>query len=159
MRMPLTFLALLLSTVASALSPGDFADSYKIEPVGSGTDGNPLVKVTFDVKKPSDYSEKAMLNAVHGILFYGYEAAANSPAQSPLYKSEDATNITDSFFKSFFDDKNYKKFIVSVADNNVEILKIKRGYRVGVIVCVDKRHLRKELEQAGVIRKLGEAIR
>ncbi len=159
MRIYLTLIALFLSTAVSALSPGDFADSYTIVPVGSGVNGNPLVKVTFDVKKTSEYYNKAILNAVHGIIFYGYEAASNSPAQSPLFKADDATNTTDSYFKSFFDNNTYKKFIVSVAENNVEVVKSKKGYRVGVIVCVDKRHLRKELEQAGVIRKLGDAIR
>ncbi len=159
MRIISTLIATLLISTAYAFSPGDFAGSYQITPAGSGTDGNPLVKVTFEVKKPSDYSDKAMRNAVHGLLFYGYEAANNCPKQSPIYKSDEEKDVTGAYFKAFFDDERYKKFIVSVADNNVEIIKAKKGYRVGVIVCVDKRHLRKELEESNIIRKLGEAVR
>lgn len=116
------------------------------------------MKVTFEVKKLSDAHDMAVVNAITGVMYMGYEAANGSPKQSALVNEKTLLPNSEESLKSFFKTNPYTQFIISVADNNMEIVKDKKKYRVGVTVAVDKKRLRQALEKEKIIRKLGDGL-
>lgn len=128
---------------------------YTIEAAGLGTQDNMLYKVICWVKNPSSAVETASINVVHGILFTGCSASAGIPEQVPLVQSPTLSKEQHTYFDAFFHDRKYNQYIASVARNNLKITKMKKQYQVEVVVAVNKRKLRQDLEKAGIIKKLG----
>lgn len=130
------------------------AFKYEIECAGTGIKGTYLVKVYSYSKKPQVAKEQSKKNAVHGILFKGFPAGRGCTSQQPLVKDPNARFEYDEFFSDFFDSR-YMKFVSVTSDSSPEILKAaKKEYKVGIIVAVQKDLLRKDLEEAGVIKAL-----
>jgi hypothetical protein len=76
-----------------------------------------------------------------------------------LAQSSNLEQEHEKFFSDFFDDGGkYLKF-VSLANNGAigagDRIKIGKEYKVGVVISVDVNSLRKDLEDAGIIKKLG----
>ena len=114
-----------------------------------------LYKITCWVKNPSSAVETASVNAIHGVIFSGCSASEGMPAQTPLVKTPTLSKEQTAYFDAFFRDRKYSQYIVSIARSSMKVIKMKKQYRIEVVVSVNKRKLRQELEKAGIIQKLG----
>jgi len=135
---------------------------YEIEVEGEGKQGTYQIKVWSYSKKPETAVEQAKKNAVHGIIFRGYSAKGGLQAQSPLANSTNIEIEKEEFFKEFFKTGGkYLKFI-TLANNGAlgqgDVIKIGKEYKVGVIISVNKEMLRKDLEDAGIIKSLSNGF-
>lgn len=128
---------------------------YEIKAGGLGTQDNMLYKITCWVKNPSSATEAASINAIHGVIFSGCPACEGMPEQTPLFKFPALSKEQSSYFDSFFNDRKYNQYIVSIARSGMKVIKMKKQYRVEIVVSVNKRKLRQDLEKAGIIKKLG----
>jgi hypothetical protein len=132
---------------------------YEIEPVNVGTTGSRLIKVWSYSKKVEGAIEQAKKNAVHAIIFRGYNGMNGVSSQKPLAANPNLEEEKKDFFESFFaEGGKYMKFVSITNDGTIEAkdrLKVGKRYKVGVIVSVNYAALRKDLEEAGIIKKLG----
>jgi hypothetical protein len=133
---------------------------YEIEPVAVGTKGSYLIKVWSYAKKEKAAVEQAKKNAVHGIIFRGFVGMNGVSSQKPL--ANNRPNLEEEkkdFFDAFFaDGGKYMKFVNITGDGSINAkdrLKVGKEYKIGVVVSVNVDELRKDLEDAGIIRKLG----
>ncbi len=136
---------------------------YEIECAGISAPGTKLVRVWTYSKKPKIAVAQARKNAVHGIIFKGYTANSNGcTSQKPLARDPELEIKQADFFDSFFDsDGRYQKFVVATDDERggtQEVVKVDREYKIGVIVLVQSDMLRKDLENAGVIKSLNSGF-
>ncbi|MDR3180689.1 MAG: hypothetical protein LBT61_02020 [Prevotellaceae bacterium] len=156
--------ALAMSACGSAKKAAD-ADTrqwrYEIEPVATGVQGTYQIKVWSYSKDPNVAAEQAKKNAVHGVIFKGIAGTQRLQSQKALVTDSNMEEKRKDFFESFFADGGaYMKF-VNLTNNHLTIaagdrIKIGKEYKVGIIVSVNKDALRKELENAGIIAKLGD---
>lgn len=127
--------------------------------VGVVGDGNVVaVKSWCYSKNPSVAKAQSFKNAVHGVIFKGIPVVDRVPGLKPLCSDASAEMKNAEYFRAFFADGGlYMRFANSSSKgSNTSVLKVdKRTYKVGVNVIVDVAALRKELERAGVINKLG----
>lgn len=132
---------------------------YEIEVVGTGVQGTYLIKVWSYSKKPDVAIEQAKKNAVHGVIFRGFAGKQGITGQKALSSNVNLVEEKSDFFEPFFKDNGkYIKFVSLTADGAVgagDRIKIGKEYKVGVIVSVRVADLRKDLEEAGIIKKLG----
>lgn len=134
--------------------------NYEIAPMGVGTQGSTLIKVFCYAKKVDKAIELAKPNAVHGVLFKGVAGGNGSSAQPPLVKPDEYEKNVE-FFDAFFENGTYESFVSLSSDGTIpakDRLKVGKLYKIGIIVSVNKDGLRKYLEDAGVIKKLGGGI-
>lgn len=129
---------------------------YEIESVGTGVSGTYLIKVWSYSTKPSIAIEQAKKNAIHGVIFRGFEGPSR---QKPLTNNPNLEQEKAEFFKEFFaDGGKYMKFISLVNNGAIageDRMKIGKEYKIGVVVSVNSDLLRKDLEDAGIIKGLG----
>lgn len=126
--------------------------AYDISGVSSGNDGTYMVKVYVYEKKPSDALLKAA--AVHGVVFRGFSGTQSRVTQKALTQPEEEAQHAD-FFEAFFKEDGGCQNFAEVVVGSYETVKMKKGYKTGAIINVNRSALRKHLEQAGVIKKLG----
>ena len=135
---------------------------YEIEPVGVGTQGSYLIKVWSYSKKPMVALEQAKKNAVHGIIFKGFTGIQGVPGQRPLTNNPNLEVEQAEFFKNLFaEGGKYMKFVNITNDGSVaaeDRLKIGKEYKIGVVVSVNVAGLRKDLEDAGMVRGLNSGF-
>ena len=135
---------------------------YEIEPVSVGTQGSYLIKVWSYSKKPMVALEQAKKNAVHGIIFKGFTGIQGVPGQRPLTNNPNLEVEQAEFFKNFFaEGGKYMKFVNITNDGSVaaeDRLKIGKEYKIGVVVSVNVAGLRKDLEDAGMVRGLSSGF-
>ncbi|WP_271405800.1 hypothetical protein [Tenacibaculum soleae] len=133
---------------------------YELDCMGTGKQGTYLIKVWSYSKKPRLAIEKAKRNAVHGVIFKGFAAGKQGcKSQKPLARNSNLENEKKSFFTDFFKDGGkYMKFVTASNDGAVaagDRLKVsKKMYKIGIVISVNKDELRKELENAGIIKSL-----
>ncbi|SHM74791.1 hypothetical protein [Flavobacterium xanthum] len=151
-----------LSSTAQVKKKADKATEewrYEIDAVQTGTQGNYLIKVWSYSKKPEVAIDQAKKNAVHGIIFKGFTGTQSVPGQKPLTNNVNLEVEKEDFFKPFFaDGGKYMKFVSMSTDGAVaaeDRMKVGKEYKIGVIVSVNVANLRKDLEEAGIIKSLG----
>jgi hypothetical protein len=132
---------------------------YEIEALQTGVQGTYLIKVWSYSKKPDVAIEQAKKNAVHGIIFKGFAGKQGVPGQQALTSNPNLEQEKADFFDPFFSNGGkYMKFVAVTNDGAVaaeDRMKIGKEYKMGVIVSVNVSSLRKDLEDAGIIKKLG----
>lgn len=144
-----TIILLLVSTCFCACWAQDkeFID-YQISSAGVGTQGTFLVNVTITTKK-KDFEERLLsYAAVHGVLFRGCDAKIRPLAGSPMAEQQHAD-----FFKDFFDNGMYVNY-VSIVPSSKSQMKSGKTYKTTATVQVMKDMLRKDLENAKVLKSL-----
>ncbi len=147
-------LMMMMAVVLMAAADNKFPE-YDITGAGSGTEGTILVKVYVYGKKVSDADLKRA--AVHGVVFRGCSgnaSGARQPAMAPVTAETDHADFCEAFFAEDGDCQHF----ASIVNGSYERVKTKKGYKVGVIVQVDKANLRKTLEAAGVVRPLNSGF-
>jgi hypothetical protein len=131
---------------------------YELEAVQTGVSGTYLIKVWSYSKKPDVAIEQAKKNAVHGIIFRGFAGTDRVPGQSPLTNNPNIEEEKADFFDAFFaDGGKYLKFVSVTNDGAVaaeDRMKVGKEYKIGVLISVRKEELRKDLENAGIIKGL-----
>jgi L,D-peptidoglycan transpeptidase YkuD (ErfK/YbiS/YcfS/YnhG family) len=135
---------------------------YDIEGVGVGTQGSYLIKVWTYSKNPKAALEQSKKNAVHGVVFKGFIGKQGISGQKALAGNPNLEQEKEEFFKEFFaDNGKYMKFVSLASDGSVaaeDRMKVGKEYKIGVVVSVNVGALRKDLEEAGVIKKLGSGF-
>jgi hypothetical protein len=131
---------------------------YEIEAVQTGVQGTYLIKVWSYSKNPTVAIEQAKKNAIHGIIFQGFAGKQGIAGQKPLTSNVNLEQEKADFFKPFFSDGGkYMKFVSATNDGAVaaeDRMKIGKEYKIGVVVSVKVADLRKDLENAGIIKAL-----
>ena len=157
----------ILMVLLSSLMFNCFADSkskankdtksfrYDLECVNNGVKGTYLIKVWSYSKKKEVAAEQCKKNAVHGIIFKGFSGINGCISQKPLATNPGVEIEYKEYFDLFFEENGEYLKYVQVTAGTQEFVKIGKEYKVGVIVSVAKDNLRKALEEAGVIKKMG----
>ena len=130
---------------------------YEIECVGIGKEGTYLIKVWSYSKKPAVAMNQCKKNAVHGVIFQGFAGGGQGcVSQKPLTNNPELEQEKADFFENFFaDGGKFMKYVGEANDGEVnDRVKVGKEYKVGVILTVMKDNLRKDLEAAGIIKKL-----
>ncbi|MFC0518662.1 hypothetical protein ACFFGT_30890 [Mucilaginibacter angelicae] len=135
---------------------------YELEVVGTGVEGTYLVKVWSYSKKPVIAIEQSKKNAVHGVIFKGFAGKQGIEGKPPLVTNVNIEQEKQEFFNDFFSDGGkYMKFVNLTTDGAVaaeDRLKIGKEYKVGVVVSVNVELLRKDLEDAGIVKSLNSGF-
>lgn len=132
---------------------------YDIEYAKTGSNGNIVVKVWSYSKRTRIGIEQCKKNAVHGVLFKGYASAGGGTAQKALVKDPTAEVKNAEFFDAFFSDGGpYMKYVSAAANSTVDVVKVGKEYKSGVVVTVSKDQLRSDLESAGIIKGLASGF-
>jgi hypothetical protein len=135
---------------------------YEVEAVQTGIRGSYLVKVWSYSKKPNVAIEQAKKNAVHGIIFRGFIGTQTVSGQKPLTNNTNLEVEKEDFFKPFFaDGGKYMKFVSMSNDGAVaagDRMKVGKEYKIGVVLSVNVSTLRKDLEEAGIIKTLASGF-
>jgi hypothetical protein len=135
---------------------------YEIEGVQQGVSGTYLIKVWSYSKKPDVAIEQAKKNAIHGIIFRGYAGTGSVSGQSALTNNPNLQDEKADFFDEFFaDGGKYLKFVSLTTDGAVaaeDRMKVGKEYKVGVLISVRVADLRKDLENAGIIKGLSSGF-
>jgi hypothetical protein len=136
---------------------GYLISNYEVECMGTGMDGTQLIKVWGFGKKPDVAVYQAKKNAVHAVIFKGINNGKPGCMTRPLITQPGAEVQHGAFFETFFaDGGHYLNFVSQTGDGSLDRIKVsKKQYKVGVVVSVSHAALRRELETAGIINKLG----
>lgn len=131
--------------------------NYEVECMGTGMDGTQLIKVWGFGKKPDKAAYQAKKNAVHAVVFKGINGGKPGCMTRPLVTKPGAEVQHSDYFQTFFSNGgHYLNFVAQSGDGTMDRIKVgKKQYKVGVIVSVRHAALRRELETAGIINKLG----
>ena len=134
--------------------------NYEVECMGTGMDGTQLIKVWGFGKKPDKAVYQAKKNAVHAVIFKGIRGGKPGCMMRPLVTKPGAEVQHSDYFNTFFTDGgHYLSFVSQSGDGTLDRIKVsKKQYKVGVIVSVRHADLRRELETAGIIQKLGSGF-
>lgn len=135
---------------------------YNATIVEVGAQGTAVVKAWGVSSSIKNAKEEAKRNAVRAILFKGFPSSANvnSTDLRPMITDPNAEQAHKEYFEQFFkNDGKYLQF-VQFADETGKIATgdmVRKGaqYKVGMVVIVNKTNLRRELENAGIIKKFG----
>ena len=114
--------------------------------------GTIAVKSTGYGKNQSDAVMDAQKNAFKVLIFKGLPG---TELNVPLIENEnDAKSKHADYFKKFFDEGNYKTFMMSSTESS-NLIKMKGTKKITVDVKINYNSLRKDLEQNQLIRKFG----
>lgn len=132
--------------------------NYEVECMGTGMDGTQLIKVWGYGRKPDDAIEQAKKNAVHAVIFKGITSGKPGCMQKPLSTEVGGEQQHQEYYNAFFSKGGkYLNFVSITNDGSInpnDRLKTGSQYKIGEVVSVSHSLLRKELEAAGVIKKL-----
>ena len=135
---------------------------YESTIVEVGAQGTAVVKAWGEGRTVAAAKLDAKRNAVYSILFKGFPSAngINSTDLHPMITNANAEQQYNDYFEKFFEDDGKYLTFVRFADEQGRIglgdaVSTPRGKKVGVVVVVDKRALRKEMENQGIIQKFG----
>ena len=137
---------------------------YEVQCVGVGNEGTKLIKVFSYSKKADVAIEQAKKNAIHAMIFQGYNGNSGSgcPTQKPLTNNPALEQEKAEYFDSFFaDGGKYMKFVSVSGDGSIDAadrMKVGKEYKIGVVVSVMYDLLRKDLEAAGIIKGLSSGF-
>lgn len=135
---------------------------YEIEGVQTGVQGTYLIKVWSYSTNANLAVEQAKKNAVHGIIFRGFAGTGRVPGQRALASNTNLEEEKQDFFRLFFaEGGKYLKFVSLTNDGAVaaeDRLRVGKEYKIGVIMSVNVDALRKDLEEAGIIKSLGRGF-
>lgn len=131
---------------------------YELEVAGTGVEDTYLLKVWSYSKKPDVAIEQAKKNAVHGVIFKGFAGDQGILGKPPLTTNSNLEQEKDEFFKAFFaDGGKYQKFVTLASDGAVaaeDRMKVGKQYKIGVLVSVNVTLLKKDLQDAGILKSL-----
>lgn len=133
--------------------------NYEVQFIRTGTEGTELFKVYSYCKHEKECIESAKIAAIKAILFKGIPG---SGLQRPMVSEPGGEDKYKDYFKTFFSEGgNYLNFVSISNDGSIEEgdrLKVGKQLKIGIVVSVQKANLRRELEVAGIIKKLSDGF-
>ncbi|MBQ8224935.1 MAG: hypothetical protein IJZ86_06265 [Bacteroides sp.] len=157
LRLLTSFLFLLFLTTGICQAKDKDEFRYDIESAGSGTQGTDLVQVWVYSKKGKTSDDDLKKAAVHGVIFRGFNGMNGLPSQRPLVKSITAEEQHKDYFNALFNGAHLH-FASIVSGSYKRVRTSNKEYKVGVTIQVNRNALRKELENAGIIKKLSSGF-
>lgn len=164
----ITFLFFVLSFSADAQSRKErmkrftSTNSYEVQCIGVGKDGTKSIKVWSYGKSVKKALYKIKKDAVAAAIFRGIPAGGGAAMTPPIMTSSNARDEYSKFFKKFFKSGGSYLNFVNVSDERKPIgsnrIKMKGGYKVGMLVSINFDHLRKYLEEKGIAKKLNNGF-
>lgn len=154
-RVLMTLGVVILSAVAALA--GSLPD-YQLQGSGTGTQGSYLVTVSVLGSKKNINDDVLARCAVHGVLFKGFVDSSTRKTMKPLAGSASVEGEHADYFENFFDKDGAASNYVTFVNSSRQIVKSGKQYKVSVTVSVSKDQLRKDLQDAGVIRSLNSAF-
>ena len=148
MKKLLLFLVFMLTLPIMA----DELPDYQIEGAGTGSQGTYLVRVSVLAKKSKIPDDEIGRCAVHGVLFRGFANKETRQQQKPLAGSAMVEQQNQRFFEDFFE--NLYMNYYQVVGGSRQVVKAGKQYKVTGVVTVAKDQLRKDLQDAGIIKGL-----
>lgn len=131
--------------------------NYEIFVQAVGVDGTKVYKVYGYGKKVEDAILNARRCAVAAVVFKDIPGTAGVEG-TPALCTDDAATQHAAWFDNFFAYggawQNYVNLATDAAPSGKNRLKMKDGYKVGVIVQVLYDKLRADLEKAGICKKM-----
>jgi hypothetical protein len=153
----IVFISFHFSTYSQGKNPADY--NYEIQFIKTGLQGTELFKVFTYCKKEKDCIVYAKVDAVKAILFKGIPGSGMAhPMVNDVGAEEKYKDFFSEFFKSGGRYLNYVSISNDGSINENDRFKVGRQLKIGVIVSVQKANLRKELEAAGIIKKLDQGF-
>ncbi len=135
---------------------------YEIENAGSNLQGTAQVKVWTYSKNKNVAIDQAKKSAVHGVIFKGTPDNGRIRGLKAIAQDPNIEIEKGEFFKEFFKDGGkYLKFVTLIENADIpkeDQLKVGKENKIGVVVQVNVNALRKDLEDAGIIRSLGSGF-
>ncbi len=133
-------------------------NNFEVQAEGVGVEGTKLIKVWAYAKKEQDAIVKAKKQAVAACIFKG--VTGGGIVIKPIVDKTDIADKYEDYFDDFFKTGGkYLQFITVTTDaTGKDKAKVGRGYKIGLTVSVMYDALRKELENEGIVEKLGQAI-
>lgn len=133
---------------------------YEVACIGVGVEGTKIIEILGYGQTPEEAERQAKRNAIHAIIFKGAPGVSGGcQGIKALAKSMTLEQERADFFKPFFNPGGQYLNFVSLSTqggNSRTVVRVeKKIYKVGINALVSYNELRKELENAGVIRKLG----
>lgn len=153
------FMAALCAVILSALTL--FADNlpeYQLQGAGTGNQGTYLVTVSVLGKKTQINDDVLARCAVHGVLFKGFVEPSMRKTIKPIAGNASKEGEHADYFEHFFEKDGAAANYVTFVNSSRKVVKSGKQYKVSVTVSVSKDQLRKDLEDAGVIRGLNSAF-
>lgn len=132
----------------------DELPDYQIEGAGTGNQGTYLVRVSVLTKKSKVLDDEIGRCAVHGVLFRGFANKEARQQQKPLAGSPMVEQQNKSFFEDFFGKANTYVNYYQIVSGSRQVVKVGKQYKVTGTVTVAKDQLRKDLQDAGIIKGL-----
>lgn len=131
--------------------------NYEIFVQAVGVDGTKVYKVYGYGKKVEDAILNARRCAVAAVMFKDIPGTAGVEG-TPALCTDDAATQHAAWFDNFFAYggawQNYVNLATDAAPSGKNRLKMKDGYKVGIIVQVLYDKLRADLEKAGICKKM-----
>ena len=131
---------------------------YEVVCEKAGGVGNTyLVRVTSYVRDPSLSIEQSKKNAIHSIIFTGVNGnSVGCVTKRPMTNNPSIYDENIDFFKSFFiNNGTYGKFSTLPTGRPERVIKInKKEFKVETVVSVNVDLLRKNLEDANILKSL-----
>jgi hypothetical protein len=128
---------------------------------GGGVGNTYLVRVTSYVREPSISIEQSKKNAVHSIIFTGVTGNSEGcVTKRPMTNNPSIYNENIDFFKSFFvNNGTYGKYTTLPTGRPERVIKInKKEFKVETVVSVNVDLLRKNLEDANILKSLNSGF-
>jgi hypothetical protein len=133
--------------------------SYEVAVVGIGTDGTKLLKVWGYEKKEAEAKIEAKKNAVAACLFKGAVGTREQIVKA-IVPDPSIADSHQAYFDKFFETGGqYLQYVALTNDaTGKDIIKMDKGYKVGIVVSVMYDKLREEMERQGVVKKLSNVL-
>lgn len=163
MRIKQTLFIILLSllygiTISAKEKDEIVLPEYELQGCGTGMQGTYLVDVTIYHKDRDASASFIGRCAVHGVLFRGFSNKELRQAQKPLAGNASVEVQHKDFFESFFAQGGQAAGYTKEISGSRKVVKSGKLYKITATISVNKDQLRKDLESAGVIKKLGSAF-
>lgn len=158
MKKLFVFILTTLSCVAFAKERNDVGVlPYEIFGAGTATQGSCMVDVIVTSAKSNINDQEIVKSAIHGVLFKGFFNEELRLSQKPLTGSALVEQQHADFFKDFFN-SSYQNYGQALQSSR-RVTKISRKeYKIQMTIIVSKNQLRKDLEEAGIIKKLNSGF-
>ncbi|MBE9467979.1 MAG: hypothetical protein IMY72_06615 [Bacteroidetes bacterium] len=136
--------------------------NYEINCLGVGNDGTKIFKVWAFDKKVDVAVRKAKSHAISACIFRGIPAGGGADRTPAIITSASAEEKNAEYFDKFFAPGGRYLGYVNLSSDGYpkgkDKIKMKKGYKVGIIVSIDFDRLRKDLEKDGVARGLSSGF-
>lgn len=150
MRLLFLLVAVVFASSVAAEKANQYV--YEISCAGNANVGYYVVEVSAYVSKKKEINNDVVKKcALHGVLFKGFSGKDGCHSQRQMLTNYDGKHsaLIENLISS-----EYGKYVETIGVP-VKVVKLNKRYKITTIVQVSKDLLRKDLEKAGVIRKLG----